>query len=128
MEDVAIRIRPSRDSAPVGSSLELVCQVRGAPGARASWQRVGAALPAGAAARGELLRLTELTADAGGLYRCTVLTPTGAQYTEDYALAVQGGYTTAEPTLRPQQRTHHNRWRRAVILLCVWYPYAKLVR
>ena len=90
VEEVAIRIRPSRDTAPVGSSLDLNCQVTGAEGARASWQRVDAPLPRAAIARGEILRLTELTADDGGLYRCTVRTRAGTEYTEDYVLAIQG--------------------------------------
>ncbi|XP_043237332.1 basement membrane-specific heparan sulfate proteoglycan core protein-like isoform X3 [Amphibalanus amphitrite] len=89
VEEVAIRIVPSRDSAPVGATLDLTCQVTGAEGTRASWQRVNAPLPPGAIARGNQLRLSELTADDGGLYRCTVMTRGGAEYTEDYVLAIQ---------------------------------------
>ena len=97
VEEVAIRIVPSRDTAPVGATLDLTCQVTGAEGTRASWRRVDAPLPAGAIARANQLRLTELTADDGGLYRCTVMTRGGAEYAEDYVLAIQGGRRLCAP-------------------------------
>ncbi|XP_037075728.1 basement membrane-specific heparan sulfate proteoglycan core protein-like isoform X4 [Pollicipes pollicipes] len=94
VNDLSIRVRPSSDVARVGSTLDLVCEVTGAEGARASWERVNAALPARAISRGDILRLGDLQPSDGGLYRCTVRTPAGAQYNEDYVLAIQ-----AEPDL-----------------------------
>lgn len=90
VSDLAIRIRPSSEAPRPGDTLDLVCEVSGMDGARASWERVGAALPTGALSRGEVLRIGRLSESDGGLYRCTVRTASGAQYTDDYVLTIPG--------------------------------------
>ncbi|XP_069938272.1 basement membrane-specific heparan sulfate proteoglycan core protein isoform X44 [Cherax quadricarinatus] len=88
LQTVDIRIRPSRSNVRISEDVELVCEVSGEPAAAVSWSRRNSGLPSNAETQGNVLRLVNVQSDNGGVYRCTVTTPSGV-FEESYALVIQ---------------------------------------
>ncbi|KAK7083866.1 Basement membrane-specific heparan sulfate proteoglycan core protein, partial [Halocaridina rubra] len=86
---IDIRIESSRRVVRIGDDVELRCIVGGDPAVAVSWSRVNNALPSNARTIGSELEIQNVQADNGGVYRCTVTTPSGV-FEETYPLAVQG--------------------------------------
>ena len=91
METIGVRITPNRDLYRVGEDVEVRCDVSGDVRGRAEvqWVKVDGPLAANVRTIGNILRVSNVEPENGGVYRCIVNTPSG-KYEEDYALTIQG--------------------------------------
>ncbi|XP_024936745.1 basement membrane-specific heparan sulfate proteoglycan core protein [Cephus cinctus] len=90
-----ITIDAPRDPVNIGDTIDVRCVLSGASNPHYHWKRLdGLSLPSNAREYGNTLRLSEVSVQDSGLYRCTASTPQRA-YHEDYYLVVQGGNNDA---------------------------------
>uniref|UniRef100_T1IKD2 Basement membrane-specific heparan sulfate proteoglycan core protein n=1 Tax=Strigamia maritima TaxID=126957 RepID=T1IKD2_STRMM len=88
LSTLSVRINPSLDVVRLGDTLDVSCEVSGDPAASIWWTRVGGSLPQNSQTAGNLLRISNVQAENGGVYQCQVDTYQGA-FKEDYALSIQ---------------------------------------
>ncbi|XP_066985998.1 basement membrane-specific heparan sulfate proteoglycan core protein [Macrobrachium rosenbergii] len=90
---IPVRIEPSHRNVRIGEDIVLSCTVDGDPAAAVTWSRIGKYLPPNAQERGNQLWITNVQADNGGVYRCSVTTQNGV-FDESYPLVIQDTIST----------------------------------
>jgi len=86
--NVNIRVTGTPRTPRTGGVAELTCVVTGGSRSAISWTRYGGRLPPSAQPLNDKLKFNSLRPEDGGIYVCTVTTPTGV-FEETYTLTVQ---------------------------------------
>ncbi|XP_046437149.1 basement membrane-specific heparan sulfate proteoglycan core protein-like isoform X37 [Daphnia pulex] len=85
---LAVSLTPNKETVRRGDNLEVRCEVTGDPSALVSWRRIGGSLSRNTQVLGNLLRVTDVKPENGGVYRCQVLSTAGT-FEENYVLSIQ---------------------------------------
>ncbi|XP_076230674.1 terribly reduced optic lobes isoform X32 [Nomia melanderi] len=91
----AVSVEVSQDPVNIGDTIDIRCACTGTHNPRYHWSRPHhLSLPPNAQEYGNTLRLSSVTVDNSGLYRCTAETPEGI-FDQDFNLVVHGGHNDA---------------------------------
>ncbi|XP_015437459.1 PREDICTED: basement membrane-specific heparan sulfate proteoglycan core protein [Dufourea novaeangliae] len=90
-----VSVEVSQDPVNIGDTIDIRCACTGAHNPRYHWSRPNhPSLPSNALEYDNVLRMTGVTVDDSGVYRCTAETPEGI-FQQDFNLVVHGGHNDA---------------------------------
>jgi len=85
--------------------VDLICDVSGDPNPIIRWTKVGSEFEDNVEPRGNVLKVSGVRSENGGVYRCIVTTES-AVYEEDYALTIQCNFFSLLPLVLCRQFDH----------------------